>query len=135
MAETSIKQIIVLRTDLGMRKGKMAAQAAHASMKVFFDQLLEVGDDCYKLGPNENWDWNVVREWIDGIFTKIVVGCRSEAELLALHDKALDAKLPCAIIQDVGKTEFHGVSTYTALAIGPARSEDIDPITGHLTLL
>jgi len=32
-----VKQVIVLRKDLQMRKGKMIAQGAHASMKVFFD--------------------------------------------------------------------------------------------------
>lgn len=34
-----IKQVIVVRTDLNMRKGKMCSQVAHASMKVFFDRM------------------------------------------------------------------------------------------------
>jgi PTH2 family peptidyl-tRNA hydrolase len=68
-------------------------------------------------------------------FVKICVGCDSEAELLELHEKAKAAGLPVGLIQDNGTTEFHGVPTYTCLAIGPAKSEEIDKITGHLTLL
>ncbi len=130
-----IKQVIVLRTDLNMRKGKMVAQGAHASMKVFFDRLGESGDDCYELGPQEGWDWTAVKSWIDGAFTKICVGVESEAAFLALVEAAKAAKLPCAAIQDSGRTEFNGVLTWTALAIGPASSDDIDLITGHLKLL
>lgn len=124
-----IKQVIVLRTDLNMRKGKMAAQAAHASMKVFFDRgWVEFG----KFGCHV---WPEAEEWIKGIFTKIVVGCKSEQELLDLHEKTKEAKLPSALIQDSGATEFHGQPTYTALAVGPANSEEIDKITGELKLL
>jgi PTH2 family peptidyl-tRNA hydrolase len=132
---SGVKQVIVLRKDLGMRKGKMCAQAAHASMKVFFDRMVEVGDGCYELGPAEGWDWSVVREWVDGIFTKVVVGCDSEKALLDLVEKAKTAGLPHALITDAGKTEFHGQPTHTAVTIGPARSEDLDPITGNLPLL
>jgi len=59
----------------------------------------------------------------------------SEAELLDLRDKAKAAGILHAIIQDAGKTEFHGVPTYTVVAIGPVWSDEIDPITGHLPLL
>jgi PTH2 family peptidyl-tRNA hydrolase len=131
-----IKQVIVLRTDLNMRKGKMAAQASHASMKVFFDHMVDVGDTCKELGPHEGWNWySEVLPWIEGSFTKIVVGVESEEAFLALRDAAQAARLPCAAIQDNGATEFHQVKTWTALAIGPAEAEDIDKITGHLKLL
>lgn len=84
----------------------------------------------------EEWDWRgAVKPWIDGIFTKIVVGCDSEQELSDLDAKARALHLPTALISDVGKTEFHGVTTLTALAIGPAEAEQIDKITGHLKLL
>ena len=132
---TAIKQVIVIRTDLNMRKGKMCSQAAHASMKVFFDQMDESGDDCYEIGPSEYWNWKDVKSWIDGAFTKIVVGCSSEEELFSLKYDAMEAKLPNAVIQDSGATEFGGNPTYTALAIGPANAEDIDKITKHLKLL
>lgn len=125
-----VKQVIVLRTDLNMRKGKMAAQAAHASMKVFFDRKVP--------GPKDRLDvplWPEAVEWVHGAFTKIAVGCASEAELRALHDRAVAAGLPCALVIDLGATEFHGVPTPTALAIGPAESSAIDPLTGTLKLL
>ena len=130
-----IRQVIIIRKDLGMRKGKMIAQGAHASMKVFFDRLQEVGDSKFEIGPEESWDWHgEVLPWINGKFTKIVLQCGSEEELLALRDEAQNQGLPHALIQDVGDTEFKGVPTYTALAIGPASRERLNPITGSLKL-
>ena len=132
-----IKQVIVLRTDLNMRKGKMAAQAAHASMKVFLDRGMLI-HETDKPATLQIWPITAEAEkWLKGAFTKIVVGCDSEAELLALKDKvdATDAIVYGAIIQDNGATEFHNVKTYTALAIGPADAAEIDKITGHLKLL
>ena len=118
------------------RTGKLIAQGAHASMAVFFNQLVEIGDDCFQLGPDEGWDWRgAVRPWIKGPFAKVVLKAESEEELLDLTAKAKAAGLPHALIQDHGRTEFHGVPTLTALAIGPCLPEDIDPITGHLELL
>ena len=59
----------------------------------------------------------------------------SEAELLALHEKAKAAGLITALIQDAGLTEFGGVLTYTALAVGPDRADRVDAVTGTLPLL
>lgn len=73
--------------------------------------------------------------WLTGLFTKIVVSCDSEEELLELHKKALSKKILTSLIQDSGKTEFNGIPTYTAVAIGPDNIEKIDSITGHLKLL
>jgi len=126
----SVKQVIVLRTDLNMRKGKMAAQAAHASMKVFFDR--KAGADRARL---EVPLWPEAAEWVRGAFTKVVVGCDSHDELLSLEAKALAAGLPCALVIDAGATEFHGTPTPTALAVGPASSEAVDAVTGALKLL
>ncbi len=128
-----VKQVIVIRKDLNMRKGKMCAQAAHASMKVLLDtiksyngiRVLFVHGECEK----------EFKEWLDGKFTKIVVGCGSESELLSFELLAKEKGIPNALIQDAGATEFHGVPTYTALALGPARAGKIDEITGHLKLL
>ena len=139
----TIKQIIVMRTHYPdgkggtrkVRQGKMIAQGAHASMKVIFDHFQDSGDGRYELGPDEGWDWSVVRQWVEGKFTKIVVGVETEAELLVLRDQAVAAGLPCALIQDAGDTEFGGVPTHTALAIGPADAERLGPITGALKLL
>ncbi len=73
--------------------------------------------------------------WLEGKFTKIVVGVKSEEELLSLQEKANNSGLPCSLIQDAGDTEFGGVPTYTALGIGPAQAEKIDEITGSLPLI
>jgi len=131
---SDIKQVIVLRKDLNMRKGKMVAQGAHASMKVFFDRMFNGGD---MVGRNKMVFTQTPedKEWMDGKFTKICVSVDSEEELLSVHQKACDAGINCAIIKDAGLTEFDGVETYTAVAIGPASSEKIDPITGDLKLL
>lgn len=132
-----IKQVIVMRKDLGMRKGKMIAQGAHASMKVFFDRL-EDTEICEDDGEYPGYSFKVNKEeqeWISGRFTKIVVSCDSEEELLAIVAKAKAAKLPVALIQDAGKTEFAGVPTYTCCAVGPAKEKKVDRITGGLKLL
>lgn len=134
-----IKQVIVMRKDLNMRKGKMCAQAAHSSMKVFFDRMKHQRESGTILDQNSlNYELNVtleMKEWIDGIFTKICVSVDSEQELIDIYNKAKEANLPCSLIEDNGLTEFNGIKTKTCCAIGPAQSEEIDKITGHLKLL
>ena len=49
--------------------------------------------------------------------------------------RAKAAHVPCVLITDAGKTEFHGVATKTCCAVGPAWAEDVDAITGTLSLL
>lgn len=128
--ERAHKQAIVLRKDLNMRKGKMIAQGAHASMAAVLSraQRTEAG----WLIPSSDAD---IEPWLSGRFAKISLGCDSEAELVALHQQALDAGLPCALIRDAGLTEFGGVPTLTSVAIGPAEKSKIDQITQHLKLL
>ena len=75
------------------------------------------------------------KHFFNGLFTKICVSCDSEQELEELYKKAKDAKLPCSLIVDAGLTEFNGTPTKTCIAIGPANSEEINKITGHLKLL
>jgi PTH2 family peptidyl-tRNA hydrolase len=146
------KQVIVVRKDLNMRKGKLAAQVAHASLKVFFDnmELLEIERELYgnEESPIENLFFstykknfnNAMLSWLnykegDPGFTKIVVGCNSEAELFEIKEKCVIANIPHAIILDNGITEFGGVKTYTCIAVGPDEIEKIDPITSRFTLL
>lgn len=124
-----IKQVIVIRKDLNMRKGKMIAQGAHASMKVFFDRL-KPSDDGFCISLTSE-----MQQWVQDDFRKIVVYVNSEQELLDIYKRAIDANLPCALIQDNGLTEFKGLKTYTAVAIGPASDTEIDKITGDLPLL
>jgi PTH2 family peptidyl-tRNA hydrolase len=75
-----------------------------------------------------------VRMWLDGPFAKVAVGVDTEEELLALHDAALKFGIPCRLITDAGRTEFNGVPTKTALAIGPGDPDKIHALTGHLKL-
>lgn len=127
-----------MRNDLNMRKGKMVAQGAHASMKVFFDRG-DVGRNRAASDP-DGWVLSVkltelMKQWVEGRFTKVCARAESEAELIELYEKALAAGLPCAMIEDAGLTEFNGVVTKTCIAIGPDDPAKIDTITGHLKLL
>lgn len=114
-----MKQVIVMRKDLNMRKGKMVAQGAHASMSAVIQHL----------------NHEYVKAWLDGSFTKIVVGVDSEEEMLSLAEKANSQGLITAIITDNGATEFNGVKTKTCLAIGPAPYEMFVDLTSGYKLL
>lgn len=134
-----MKQVIVIRKDLNMRKGKMCAQAAHASMAVLLNGSMDqhIGDR----GDGVNvWAKTIIytediKEWLNDKFTKICVGCDSEEEIRKLEAHADELGLMHALIEDVGRTEFNGVPTVTALAIGPDEEDRIDAVTGHLKLL
>ncbi len=123
------KQVIVMRKDLGMRKGKMIAQGAHAAMKALLDRG-GADDDRFTFAMTP-----AMTAWLGGRFTKVCVAVGSEVELDEIHARALAAGLPCALIVDAGKTEFHGVPTRTCLAVGPAWADEVDAITGGLPLL
>lgn len=125
-----VKQVIVIRRDLKMRRGKEIAQGSHASMAWLSDRVRSVifnpGMEM-SLSPAE-------REWLCGPFTKVVVRVDSEEELLAVKQKADEAGVLNVLITDAGKTEFGGVPTVTCLAVGPAEANEIDAITGGLEL-
>jgi len=129
-----------------MRKGKIAAQAAHASLGAILGQMQEkyiVNEFNWKYGKRqrileyyaEEEQQSDLGYWLDHDFTKICVYVNSEEELLALEAKAKEAGLINCLIKDSGKTEFNGIPTHTVLAIGPARDSRLKPITGHLPLL
>jgi PTH2 family peptidyl-tRNA hydrolase len=122
------KQVIVMRKDLNMRKGKLIAQGAHASMGAILS-LCKVDGDTLLLKMDDR-----VKPWLTGRFKKICVYVNSEQELLAIHNQAKTAGLVCSLIQDAGLTEFGGVKTYTAVAVGPDREDRIDEITKNLPL-
>lgn len=138
-----VKQIIIMRKDLNMRKGKMVAQGSHASTGLILEKLFEASyNDTGKEIKDGKYTLSIEVEagssldtWIRTGFTKICVYVNSEEELLDVYKKAKSAGLPSILIQDGGKTEFNGVPTYTCAGIGPADSEDIDKITGDLPLL
>jgi PTH2 family peptidyl-tRNA hydrolase len=125
-----VKMVIVMRTDLGMRKGKMCAQAAHAAMEFIFEnnESDRGGEINTKLSEKE-----IV--WLREGTTKIVVGVGSEKELNDLVFKAKLADVETHTITDAGRTEFKGVPTLTCAAFGPDEIDVIDKITGGLKLL
>ncbi|MFH1786578.1 MAG: peptidyl-tRNA hydrolase Pth2 [archaeon] len=114
-----VKQVIVLRSDLKMSKGKSSAQASHASVSAFIQ--------CKKSSQE------AASKWLESGQKKVVVSARSESSLRELHKKAEMAGLCSAIIEDAGRTELEP-GTLTALAIGPADGKEIDRITGSLPL-
>lgn len=116
----NFKQVIVVRKDLNMRKGKMIAQGAHASVNA----ALLVNRTNHV----------VSNEWFLSGSKKIVVGIESESELVELHDKFKRNNIPVVIITDMGLTEFSG-PTLTALAAGPWDSDELDKITADMKLL
>lgn len=127
---SDVKQVIVVRKDLQMRKGKMCAQVAHASMKFLTDNNeAERGDEMIvKLSPAE-------ATWLTGSFTKIVVGVDSEDALNDLVFQAELSGIEVHPIVDAGRTEFNGVPTLTCAAFGPTRSDELDKLIGHLKLI
>ena len=120
MSEFKYKQVLVLRTDLGMSRGKIAAQAGHAAVSA--------AEEARK--KRREW-WS---GWFDEGQCKIAVRVASEEELLELERKARELRLPYALITDRGLTELPP-GTKTCLGIGPAPSNQVDEVTGSLSLL
>jgi PTH2 family peptidyl-tRNA hydrolase len=133
------KQIIVMRKDLNMRKGKMIAQGAHASLAAILNQgHYIVGNDRINGEVTTEFKLSVdsrMKDWLMGNFKKVCVYVNSEEELLALYEKAKAAGIITSLITDSGLTEFHGVPTNTCIAVGPDFEDKINEITGDLPLL
>jgi peptidyl-tRNA hydrolase, PTH2 family len=127
-----VKQVIVIRKDLGMRRGKEIAQGAHAAM-AWLTRRMSFGPDRHaawiggRLSPAEF-------EWLANGFRKITVRVYSAQELDDVVQAAVDAGLSVEVITDSGLTEFGGVPTVTCAAIGPDYDDKIDVVTGHLDL-
>lgn len=102
-----------------MRKGKIGAQCAHASLASYLENTLDLR----------------MMTWLQGPFAKICVSVDSEEEFDDVVRKAEEAGLITRVIVDQGRTEFNGVPTKTVAAIGPDTHEELAPITGHLKLL
>lgn len=113
------KQAIVIRSDLQMGKGKIAAQSAHAS--------LEAVEKTRSQKPDWYTEWKMQGQ------AKIVLKIGSEKELLELFENA-KRKIPAALITDAGRTQT-APGSKTCLALGPAPEEKIDEFTKQLKLL
>ena len=112
-----MKQVILVRNDLKMPKGKTVAQCSHGSVEATLKS-----------------DKEKINEWKREGMKKAVLSVDSEKELLKYNQQAKDAGLVTALITDAGKT-FFKEPTRTCLAIGPDKDEKIDKITGKLKLV
>jgi PTH2 family peptidyl-tRNA hydrolase len=111
------KQCLIIRNDVKMSCGKRCAQAAHAS-----------------IGAYNTADKALQKAWFSEGQKKVVLRANDERTLYELKVIAERAGISSSLIQDAGLTEIPP-GTITALGLGPARTEDLDKITGNLTLL
>lgn len=126
----NVKQVIVVRRDLNMRKGKIAAQVAHASMQFLLHRNFSSDPTVLVRTFNQ-----AEYLWLSGLFTKVVAGVDSEEELRDLINQAKAHEVMVYEITDSGRTEFRGKPTLTCAAFGPDTSDRLDQITGHLKLI
>ena len=112
-----MKQVILVRQDLQMPKGKLAIQSCHASVEAVLQS-----------------DKEKVKEWRKQGMKKIILKVKDKKELLYYLQLAKDSNVTTALITDAGKTFFETTTT-TCLAIGPDNEEKLDKITGNLKLL
>ena len=120
MDEFQFKQVIVVRRDLDMGRGKVAVQVAHAAVSA--------AEEARKRFT-EWWD-----AWLREGQCKVAVRVDSKKEILELERKSRELRLPFALITDRGLTQIEP-GTVTCLAIGPAPSSLVDTLTGGLNLL
>lgn len=137
------KQMIVMRRDLKMRKGKIAAQAGHACVEATLLALArEHRLEQVRVTPGGGWIYlddadtvdTPLSRWFDAGVAKVCVYVDGEDALLELAARGREAGFVVALIRDAGYTEFHGEPTFTCLAFEPLSPEQIDPITGNLPL-
>ena len=135
------KMMIVMRRDLKMRKGKIAAQAGHACIDAILMALSKEGrlndfettNDGIALRDTDK-PTTPLSDWFKYGCAKICVYVDSEEELIDIADKAKEKGIIAAVITDAGMTEFHGVPTKTCLALEPLLAEIADELTGGLPL-
>ena len=113
----NLKQVILVRLDLKLPKGKLAAQAAHASVEAVLKS-----------------ESSIVKSWRREGMEKVVLKVKDEKELLHYFQLAKEADLVTALITDAGHTVV-APGTKTCVGIGPNEEEKIDNITGKLLLL
>lgn len=118
--EYDVKQVIVVRNDIKMGKGKLAAQVAHAAIAAL------------KMAEERRPEW--AKGWLEEGQPKIVVKVRDLDELEDVYARALADDLPAAIVVDRGLTQLEP-GTVTCVGIGPAPKDHLDEITGGLKLL
>lgn len=128
----NVKQVIIIRKDLKMRRGKEIAQGAHASMAWLTNRIRNIinHDEAHEPLPIKKWFSEAELEWMLGSFAKVALQIESEEDLNEIYRQAKEAGREASLIIDSGRTEFNGVPTATAVAIGPDEVEKLDVITG-----
>ncbi|EME88946.1 uncharacterized protein MYCFIDRAFT_101825, partial [Pseudocercospora fijiensis CIRAD86] len=116
------KLVLLVRSDLGMTKGKIAAQCGHATLA------------CYKTFSQADPNHPLLKQWESLGQAKVALKVDSEDEMLMLHAQAVSLGLCAKVIHDAGRTQIASGSA-TVLGIGPAPKSKIDQVTGHLKLL
>ncbi len=122
----NIKQVIVVRKDLKLRKSKLASLAAHAAMQFILDNNESDRPDelQVKLSQQE-------AQWIKGTFDKDVLGIDSHD---ALSDMVLKAELNGVNVYsifDKSKKPDEGPQLVCA-AFGPDEEDQLAQIIGSL---
>lgn len=135
------KMMIVMRRDLKMRKGKIAAQAGHACIDAVLLALNKEGriNDFELTGDGlvlKNTDKlsSPLSDWFEYGCAKVCVYVDSEDALLDIANKAKERGIIASVITDAGMTEFHGIPTKTCLALEPLPADVADELTGNLPL-
>lgn len=123
------KLVLVVRTDLGMTKGKIAAQCSHATLACY----KALSSAAAKNGPSSP-EAKILARWERYGQAKIAVQTKSQDELKTLRSTARAIGVTAEVIQDAGRTQIDPGSL-TVLGVGPAPKSLVDTITGHLKLL
>ncbi|XP_052902687.1 probable peptidyl-tRNA hydrolase 2 [Anopheles moucheti] len=114
------KMVLVVRNDLKMGKGKIAAQCGHAAVGAFESGLRNTPA--------------AIKKWQSSGQAKIALKVETELAMMEIYRTAKTNKLNCCLIRDAGRTQIEA-NTKTVLAIGPAPIAVVDGVTGHLKLL
>ena len=135
------KMMIVMRRDLKMRKGKIAAQAGHACVDVILRALNKEGRmNDFEMTPDgvalkeTDKPGSPLTDWFAYGCAKICVYVDSEEALESVAQRAKERGIVASVVTDAGMTEFHGVPTKTCLALEPLPSDVADELTGSLPL-
>ncbi|XP_564060.3 uncharacterized protein LOC1271088 [Anopheles gambiae] len=121
-----MKMVLVVRSDLGLKKGKIASQCAHAAVLCCM-RAASAGGDAAGRGK-------MLDAWLRQGQPKIVLRVDSLQELHLLTERAESSGVIAEIVRDAGRTQVAS-GTETVLGLGPARTEAIDSLVGHLKLL
>lgn len=112
-----MKQVIVVNRSLGLPKGKLAAQVAHAAVGAFLAASAESQ-----------------AAWLESGMPKIVVYAADADALIQLEARAHEHQIPACLVRDAGRTVL-SAGTITCLGLGPALADVLEPLTGALQLV